>query len=61
MTNSGDVARQSVVAGVPFATVLPIFVVMLGAALLLTKTLRIDNAVVLHDEYVHRFWSDNTL
>lgn len=47
--------------GMSVSSVLAVAIVTLAAALLVVKNLMIDNAVVFHDEYVYRAWSDITL
>jgi hypothetical protein len=44
--------------GVPLSTFIAWVLVFFAAALLVAKNLVIDNAVVFHDEYLYRAWSD---
>jgi hypothetical protein len=46
--------------GVPLALVVALSMIALAAIVLLAKNLFIDNAIVFHDEYIYRVWSNPT-
>ncbi|HEY9133972.1 MAG TPA: hypothetical protein VIM98_19640 [Dyella sp.] len=56
--NNADTAENRVIRDMPLPLVLALGLVALAAIVLFARNLFVDNAVVFHDEYVYKLWSD---